>query len=137
MWGHCTPSACFDVWPVYCFLAPGTCLLAEAVDYTVLEPLKATVATTGASITLPLQQVRGSVETAVDEDIKTSGEVVKEMMKPDGNPTQKIQEWVTCWGPAFVGLGDFSGTACVPVKLVDGAVNKKRPATRCTASTAR
>jgi len=119
--GHCTPRTCFNIYPAYCVLDPGTCLAVNATQET-LDEVKDAVGDMGANIRTPVSNAHDKTRQAIDEYIRTSQNVVKELMTPDGDATGELLHWVECWTPAFAGISDVvSQTSCVPIQLLRSA----------------
>jgi len=127
VFGHCTPSTCVDVWPYYCFLDPGTCLVVKSTEAT-LEVLEDTSDAMAAGLREPISTWHDQVEEAVDEYIKTSGKVAQELMKgEDGHPRGELLHWVECWTPAFAGIHSaVAQSSCVPLQWLRQGYEKAR-----------
>lgn len=99
-----------NLYPYYCAIDPGTCALILSTEATLavtrgsLEVPRAALNMTVSSLEYPIKNWQGQVEEALLQYIITSQEIVKEIMKPNGNPTQKLQDWVCEWGPVFAGI---------------------------------
>ncbi len=54
---------------------------------------------------------------AITEYVKTSERVVKELMKPGGDPEAELRAWATCNLPVFTGVNaNVAQASCVPVR---------------------
>jgi len=120
----CVPFlGCATVYPASCFLDPGTCIAVAGINKA-LDVLQKANEGVGASLKKPISDWHDQTLDAITDYVNTSEKVVKELMKPGGDPTARLREWVTCKAPVLTGVNANIATAsCVPLNKVADAID--------------
>lgn len=111
LFGICTPKICISVkpWPTFCFVVLPLCAAIEATQLVLdatreaLDLPRFFLDLGQKMITLGLEAWASQVDEAIKQYIKTSEQVVKELLRGEnGDPIQPLEDWACNWAPAFL-----------------------------------
>lgn len=102
------------LWPWYCFIDPGTCVLITTT-WGSLEITKDLLDVSTDLGLKPLLDWRDQIRAAVVAYCRASRDVATEILRDkddyqrppypaERDPTKPLKEWAICWGPAFAGV---------------------------------
>jgi len=124
------------LWPWYCFVDPGGCILIESTAVS-LELTKQFLDLSTNLGLKPLIDWRNQIRAAVIAYIRASREVASEMMReeydyqrppypPERDPTKPLKDWILCFGPAFAGVPpEVTAPGCTAIQGLQSLLSLK------------